>query len=295
MDYAALGERLRAYRMGQGWQAEDVAQRLGISRAAVYRLEKGEIVKIDTLERLAQLLDTSMAGLLGVGDTEYYSQAVALLERMRQIEQRSDRILAHFEPVSLLLTSEHYLGHLQQMLLEALPVDAGSAASAQVAAMVQLVAARRASVAQRQPHIVSLMGLQALEQMLRTGLVGRLDLPAAVRAARVQAAREEVLHIAHVMEQQPWFAQIGVVDDAMPSATFEVLYGAQHRVVMQSPFRLGTLPNVQHGIATVMQAPEAVALHEQLLLQLWSRAAKGAEGAARLRALVARAHSEGTL
>ncbi len=56
IDYAALGDRLRAYRMGAGLQAAEVAQQLGVSRAVVYRMEKGEIVKIDTLERLAHLL-----------------------------------------------------------------------------------------------------------------------------------------------------------------------------------------------------------------------------------------------
>ena len=55
VDFHAIGERLRAYRMGASLRAEDVAAQLGVSRAAVYRMEKGEIVKIETLERLAQI------------------------------------------------------------------------------------------------------------------------------------------------------------------------------------------------------------------------------------------------
>src|SRR6478609_7561538 len=93
IDYVALGNRLRAYRVGASLLAEDVAERLGVSRAVVYRLEKGEIVKIETLERLADLLDTSLASLLGV-EVEYYSTALGLFERMRQLEESSDRILA---------------------------------------------------------------------------------------------------------------------------------------------------------------------------------------------------------
>src|SRR5690606_844821 len=101
---------------------EDVAERLEVSRAVVYRMEKGEIVKIERLERLAHLLDTSLASLLGV-EVEYYSNALGLFERMRQLEQKSDRIFAHFEPVSLLLTSDQYLEHMRSMLLEASSSD----------------------------------------------------------------------------------------------------------------------------------------------------------------------------
>ena len=103
IDYAALGDRLRAYRLGASLQAEDVAEKLGVSRAVVYRMEKGEIVKIETVERLAQLLGTSMASLMGV-EVEYYANFLGFFERMRQLEQGADRIMAHFEPISLLLT-----------------------------------------------------------------------------------------------------------------------------------------------------------------------------------------------
>ncbi|WP_286146160.1 helix-turn-helix domain-containing protein [Shigella sp. FC1967] len=74
IDYQAIGYRLRAYRIASSLKAEDVAESLGISRAAVYRLEKGEIVKIETLDNLARLLNTSLTSLLGI-NTEYYSSA----------------------------------------------------------------------------------------------------------------------------------------------------------------------------------------------------------------------------
>ena len=88
IDYAELGGRLRAYRIGASLPAEEVAERLGISRAALYRMEQGKIVKIETLEKLAQLLDTSLTSLLGV-EVEYYPTAQGFLERMRQIEQEA--------------------------------------------------------------------------------------------------------------------------------------------------------------------------------------------------------------
>lgn len=292
LDYSAMGDRLRAYRMGAGLQADEVAEQLGVSRAVVYRMEKGEIVKIETLERLAQLLGTSLASLLGV-EAEYYASALALFERMRQIEQSTDRILAHFEPISVLLLSENYLNYLTLMLEEALPHGADAQVQArQTLQMVEILRVRQRNFEQRKPHIVSLMGLRDLERFVQTGLVGRMDVPAAVRRERIQAAHIEVARIAELMEHAPWFAQIGLVDDAMPSATYQVLTGAHHRVLMQSPFRLGELPNVRNGIATVTASPEAVALHEQMTTQLWAHASKGSEGAQRLRAMLQRVRSD---
>ena len=292
LDYSAMGDRLRAYRMGAGLQADEVAEQLGVSRAVVYRMEKGEIVKIETLERLAQLLGTSLASLLGV-EAEYYASALALFERMRQIEQSTDRILAHFEPISVLLLSENYLNYLALMLEEALPQGADTQVQArQTLQMVEILRARQRNFEQRKPHIVSLMGLRDLERFVQTGLVGRMDVPAAVRRERIQAAHIEVARIAELMEHTPWFAQIGLVDDAMPSATYQVLTGAHHRVLMQSPFRLGELPNVRNGIATVTASPEAVALHEQMTTQLWAHASKGSEGAQRLRTMLQRVRSD---
>ena len=69
--YDEIGNRLRAFRMGGTLSAEEIALRLGISRTALYRFEKGELVKIETLERLAELLDVSIPTLLGVGIRVY--------------------------------------------------------------------------------------------------------------------------------------------------------------------------------------------------------------------------------
>ncbi|SFC19698.1 Helix-turn-helix domain-containing protein [Polaromonas sp. OV174] len=295
IDFQALGERLRAYRIGASLQAEDVAEQLGVSRAVVYRMEKGEIVKIETLERLAQLLGTSMASLLDV-EVEYYPTVTGFLERMRQIEQGADRIISHFEPISLLLTSDDYLQDLRVMLLESSPppvmgksAQAGSAAHrAGVEQILQLLQERKAFFAQRRPNIVSLIGLRELERFVYTGLVGRLDLPEALRAQRVQAARREVRWIADLMASQPMNVQIGLVDDAMPAATFQLLQGAGRSVLALSPFRFGELPNVRNGIATVTASPEAVGLYESMMERLWKSAYKGQAGAQHLRKLLDR-------
>lgn len=290
IDYAALGDRLRAYRIGASLLAEDVAEKLGISRAVVYRLEKGELVKIETLERLAHLLDTSLASLLGV-EVEYYSTALGFFERMRQLEETSDRILAHFEPISLLLTSDQYLGYLRSMLLEASPRAPGKGPKvSDIEHMLSIMAERKAYFERRRPHIVSLIGLRELERFVHTGLVGRVDLPADVRKKRVQAARREVQRIADLMESEPIHVQIGLIDDAMPASTFQVFSGPKHNVLAVSPFRLGELPNVRNGIATVTASSEAVRMYEQMINRLWRGASKGAAGAQLLRKLLDRIH-----
>ena len=71
-----VGNRLKAFRLGSGMSADVVAGQIGISRAALYRYEKGEVAKIETLDRMATLLGVSVPTLLGVG-VEYMSSAVA--------------------------------------------------------------------------------------------------------------------------------------------------------------------------------------------------------------------------
>lgn len=296
INYDELGNRLRAYRIGASLLAEDIAEKLGVSRAVVYRMEQGKIVKIETVERLAQLLGTSMASLLGV-EVEYYSTALGFLERMRQIEQGAERIIAHFEPISLLLASDDYLHYLRAMLLESMPQTTDPAGStgnssfaAEVDALLNILHERKKSFADRRPTIVSLIGLRELERFLHTGLVGRLDLGESIRQERIQAARREVLHIAKLMENEPMHVQIALVDDAMPATTFQVFVGPRKSLLAVSPFRFGELPNVRNGIATVTASPEPVKLYEEMIDRLWKTAYKGKAGAMHLRKLLDRIH-----
>ena len=54
-----IGNRLRAYRMGSGLSADEIAKQLGISRTALYRFEKGEHAKIETLDSFSGHADHS--------------------------------------------------------------------------------------------------------------------------------------------------------------------------------------------------------------------------------------------
>lgn len=286
--YDQIAERLRAYRLGKGLSTDEVALRLGLSRAAIYRLEKGELVKIETLERVSELLGVSLASLLDAG-VEYHSNAVSFLERMRQIELTSERVLAHYEPISFLMTSDGYAEHLRNMLLEAMPTTASKTDfKRQVDDVLRILTERRMLVRQRQPNIASVIGLLEIERFLRLGLVGRLDLSPAVQRQRRLAAAVEVERIAGVMEQEPVGIQIGLVEGALPSQTFQIFRRAEGALVSVSPYRLGELPNITTGVATVTAAAEAVALHEAMFHQLWSQAVRGKAGAAILRKLIRR-------
>jgi transcriptional regulator with XRE-family HTH domain len=77
--YEEIGERLKAFRLGSKLSTDEIAKRIDVSRSVLYRLERGELVKLETLEKLSDLLDVSLPTLLGVG-TEYIPSAVTYWE-----------------------------------------------------------------------------------------------------------------------------------------------------------------------------------------------------------------------
>ncbi|GLU31595.1 helix-turn-helix transcriptional regulator [Trinickia caryophylli] len=285
-DFESIGERLRAYRMAAQLRSEEVAEKLNISRAAVYKLERGEIVKIDTLERLAALFGVSLANLLGV-EVEYHDSAVSYFERMRQLESRSARIVAHFDPFSFLLTSDDYEGWLRKMLEESVPPSVDDAPWQQTLERVMtILAERKTAFRTARPNVTSLIGLRQIEQFLHHGLVGRLGLPSGIQLERKLAARREVAQIAEMLERDREGIRIGIVNDNMPSETFQIFEGDEETYVAASPFRLGELPNIRTGIATITTAPDALSMYRKMIDRLWADAAKGRQGAALLRELL---------
>jgi transcriptional regulator with XRE-family HTH domain len=286
IDYFQVGQRLRAHRVGSGLSPEQVAEQLGISRAALYNYEKGEgPVKLETLERIAELLNTSLPSILGVG-TEYFPTAIAYFERLRQIEAASERVLVYYEPVTFLLTSDEYPKLLHDMLMEGLPekLPNRKKAQAEIETLVSILSERRTTISRGGPSFAGIIGATQVRRLLRTGLIGTYDLPKGERERRRQAAHREVERIAVIMENEPVGIQIGIVDDTLPNQTFEICRSRDGTVLVAvSPFRLGELPNVRLGVATVTAAQEAVDLYQKLAEQMWNRAAKGANGAALLR------------
>src|SRR5512140_1464433 len=138
-----IGNRLKAFRLGSGLSAEDIAAKLGISRTALYRFEKGELAKIETLEKLAELLQVSVPTLLGVG-VEYIASAVSYFERMRQIEESAEHIIVLAGPLSYLLASAAFNAVLGQLLKESIPegIDDRARADAEVEEIMAVLTQR---------------------------------------------------------------------------------------------------------------------------------------------------------
>jgi transcriptional regulator with XRE-family HTH domain len=285
-----IGNRLRAYRLAKGISASDLADKIGVSRAALYRLEKGELVKIETLANLAELLDVSLPSLMGVG-VEYYQNAIGFFERMRQLEENVVQVLGNFTPISFLLLSDEYVEHLRTMLLEAIP--SGNAGHAKFAEYVERVLSvlqeRRSGSLKRQPPMVSIASSETIERLLNSGLVGRYGLPANVVKKRRALARREVERVVEIFRKQPIGTQIGVVDHFAAEQTFQVFEKTDATFVSMSPYRLGDHPNISAGIAMVTSAPEAVTMFRATIADQWNRAQKGESGAKKIEAILARA------
>jgi len=93
------------------------------------------------------------------------------------------------------------------------------------------------------------------------------------------------------MDDEPMYVQIGLVDDAMPATSFQLLFAAGRSLLAVSPFRLGELPNIRNGIAMVTASPEPVKMYDEMIDRLWKTAHKGKAGAAHLRKLLDRTRS----
>ena len=190
-----IGHRLKAFRLGSGLSAEEIAQKLGISRTALYRFEKGEVAKIETLEKLAELLQVSVPTLLGVG-VEYIASAVSYFERMRQIEETAEHVIVLAGPISYVLASDAFDRALGDILRESVPdaIETRARALAQIDELMAVLHQRKETYRRRRPAVVNLIAAAEMERFLRNGLVGRHDLPEKLRrehppmvASRAQA------------------------------------------------------------------------------------------------------------
>lgn len=284
-----IGNRLKAFRRGSGLSAEDIAVRIGISRTALYRFEKGEVAKIETLEKLAELLEVSIPTLLGVG-VEYISSAVSYFERMRQIEETAEHIVVLAGPISFLLASENFEEILKEVLNESVPdtVEDQDNALGHVNELLSILTDRKQTYKQRQPAIVNLISASEMDNFMRNGLVGRSDLPEEVLSVRREKAWSEAEHFTELMQSEPIGVQIGIVPDTLPQTTFQIFRQPDRKILTVSPFRLGAAPNVRVGVAMITSAPEALKLHEETVEDMWKRAYKGPVAVKFMRELLAK-------
>lgn len=282
--YSEIADRLKAFRMGSGMSADEVAKRLGISRTALYRFEKGELAKIETLEKLSELLGVSMPTLLGVG-IEYMPSAVTYWERMRQFEETAEHIMILAGPISFLLASDAFADLLATILRESVPEDLPDRdrAIAQVDAIIDILHQRRERLRQRRPGILNLVSARDLARLASSGFVGNASIDGEELARRRSLARAEIEHLIDLIENEPIGVQIGVVTETLPHTGFQIFRLPDRKILTISPFRLGEQTNVRLGVAMATSAPDAVSMHEKVVDQLWRGALKGAPAAKMLR------------
>ncbi|MCA3421821.1 MAG: helix-turn-helix transcriptional regulator [Roseomonas sp.] len=286
MRFEEIGEQLRTYRLESGLKADEIAARLGISRAALYRYEKGEVIKLDTVRRLAEMLQVSPLALLGIG-VDYFSRINAFLERQRQIEEAADSQLQLGGALCFALTSAGFDQTLRGLWLEAAGMAADRAAALSLADQsLASLAQRRFLLEQRRPSITLLLSETALLRLLTEGIGAGLPLSERGRAQAKAAAVTEAEHLANLMEQAPLGVQIGLLQEPDPSHQ-AIIYRARDRAhVIANPFPPDAHPSWHIGIASVTSADDALAIHQRVAEACWRQARKGAAAAQWLRMLI---------
>lgn len=286
MRFTEIGQQLRAYRLESGLRAEEIAARLGVSRAALYRYEKGEVIKLDTVKRLAELLKISPLSLLGIG-VEYYNRPVGYFERIRHTEETAEQILHVSGSLCYLTTSDGFdamFGEACAVAIDAAGAD-GMAHRTALEQVQGIMAARKRMYAQRRPSIIAIVSPASISRLLDAGICGSLPLSDALRHRSRQVAAAEVENIATLMETEPMGVQFGVLPNAEPTSVFKILRARDRATLAINPFRPDGAPSMQTGVAMITGADEAIASHQRVAEAMWRDAVKGAAGAAIIRRL----------
>ena len=290
MRFEDIGEQLRAYRLESGLKADEIAARLGISRAALYRYEKGEVIKLDTVRRLAEMLQVSPLALLGIG-VDYFSRSTACLERQRLIEEEADSFLQLGGALCFALTSESFDWLLRGLWLEAssLAQDPAAARSATEQALIAITQ-RRLVLDQRRLNITAMLSEKAVRRMLAEGIGAGLPLSERSRAEARAAAVTEVENLTSQIEQGPLGVQIGLLQEPEPHHQALIYRGRDRAHVIGNPFPSDAHPAWNQGVVSITSADDAVAIHQRVAESCWRQAHKGLAAAQRLRLLIAEAH-----
>ncbi|HQT64947.1 MAG: transcriptional regulator [Acidocella sp. 20-57-95] len=290
MRFNEIGQQLRAYRMESGLKAEEISARLGVSRAALYRYEKGEVIKLDTVNRLAELLKISPLTLLGIG-VEYYTKPIGYMERLRQIEETSDQILQVFGPICYLITSDQFDNILAQIFedqADSMGTERGMARAA-AEQLLGVMISRKRMYAVRKPSIIGIFTTTSIQKFLTEGVAGAISTSDRLRnAARDVAAREMEL-VANLMESEPIGLQLGLMANGEPNGPFTLLRSRERATLAINPFPADALPATQSGVAMITGAEDSVGAHQRVSEIAWRDAIKGAAAAERVRAMIAAA------
>jgi len=284
MRFAEIGQQLRAYRLESGLRAEEIAARLGVSRAALYRYEKGAVIKLDTVKRLGELLKVSPLSLLGIG-VEYYSRSVGFFERVRQIEETTDQLLQACPAICYLTTTDQFDSVLIDGFMELAENAGADRANFKTSAdqVLGLLAARKRSYQQRRFNIISILSGDGVRAFLAQGVLAGAPLSDALRARCRKVAAAEMAMVADLMDREPMGLQFGLLPNAEAGGGFGILRSRDRATLAACPFRPDSIPNQQSGVAMITGADEAISAHQRVAEAMWRDAIKGSTAAAALR------------
>jgi transcriptional regulator with XRE-family HTH domain len=285
MKFSDVGQQLRAYRMESGMRAEEIAARLGVSRAALYRYEKGEVIKLETIRRLAELLKVSPLALLGIG-IEYFVRPAALQERVRGLEEQAEQILVVGGAVHYPLTTEAYDSALGDVWEQSAPTGPERAAAlAGIEQALSTLAARKRAHAARRPSTIVVLSESALRQFLVEGVAAAVPATEALRQRCRRVAADEAEALAELLEAVPIGLQIGLVPAGAVLSNFVILRSRDRANLVTNPLAPDAHPMAVGGVSGITAADDAVLAHQRVAESLWRDALKGAEAAARVREL----------
>jgi len=281
--FSDIGQKLRSFRIESGMRAEEIAARLGVSRAALYRYEKGDVIKIETIVRLSELLGIPLLRLLGI-DYAFYSTPSQLADQSARLEEDSEQIIfvgGGFCPLLMLPETERQIArawddHAARSAGRPMADSMNERSLAQLRFRLRVYQ-------QRRPSITAILEDSAIERLLSVGLAGGGEPSANAQAA----ARAEIAHLAAMAEQLPIGVQIGVLGTQAIGAPFEVIRTKERTHICSTPFPADSPPGLTLGVGMVTSADDAVSAHQRIAEAAWNNARKGKDAAERLRQLLA--------
>lgn len=282
MHLGEIGQQLRAFRLESGMKADEIAERLGISRAALYRYEKGEVIKLDTIQRLAELLNISPLALLGVG-IEYYSCPDSFFKKITQIEGEIEQILQVSDPICYQVTSPAYDAVLMET--RAYHTQKGRQ-DVNTPSVILAQSKRRTLYSQRKPFITSMLHESRIADFLTYGVGAGFPMPEALRHKARQVAVQEIRNIITLIDSVPMGLQFSVIPKNITLTSCIFMRHCDQVSVAINPFRSDSFADNTAEVAMITSSPEAVAMHQTMLETLWQTSLKGADAIKHLKMLV---------
>ena len=99
-----IGLKIREARLARGWTHEELARRMGVNWRTVQRWQKGRLPRVETLQRLATVLDVPQSSFLeGEGDvtlSELRDRLAELTERLDRLSSTLDELVQDASPAA---------------------------------------------------------------------------------------------------------------------------------------------------------------------------------------------------